>query len=318
MNFLLLIGGLTLVLFAANWLVKGASAVAKKFKVSDLVIGLTIVAFGTSSPELVTNILASQSGSTDLAVGNILGSNLSNIFLILGIAAIIFPLTVHHGTVWKEIPLAILAALLILILANDEWLDGAPTSIISRSDGMVLLCFMVIFLVYTFEIARKGTPDAVESVQKLPMWMSILMVVGGLVGLYFGGKWFVEGASNIARNLGVSERVIGLTIVAIGTSLPELVTSATAAYHKKTDIAVGNVVGSNIFNIFFILGLTAVLKPLPYSAATINFDAWMGVAAAVLLFGATRAFSKNQIGRSEGVIFILIYVAYLVYLIAFQ
>lgn len=315
MDVLLLVGGLTTVLFAADWLVKGASSIAKRFNVSDLVIGLTIVAFGTSSPELVTNILAARGGSTDLAVGNILGSNIANIFLILGVAAIVFPLTVQHGTVWKEIPLAILAAIMILILANDVQLDGAVENFISLGDGLVLLCFFAIFLVYTFEIAKES-PEEIEIVKMIHPPFAVLMVVAGLVGLYFGGNWFVNGASNLARTFGLSERVIGLTIVSIGTSLPELATSATAAYHKKTDIAVGNVVGSNIFNIFLVLGITSLLKPLPYPAEVVNFDAWMGVFAAGSLFFAARFWGKNQIGRREGGLFLLIYLTYIFYLIA--
>lgn len=314
MDFLWLAVGLVLVLYGARWLVDGASSVAKSLNVPDIVIGLTIVAFGTSAPELVTNLFSALDGKTDIAIGNILGSNIANVFLILGVAAMIFPLKVHHGTTWKEIPLSLLAALILFVMANDVWLDGGSDNVISRTDGLVLLGFMCIFLVYTFEIAKKS-PDETGDVAILPVWKSVVLIAVGLLGLFLGGKWFVDGASGMARIFGISERMIGLTIVAIGTSLPELATSIVAALNKKADIAVGNVVGSNIFNIFFILGLSATVRPLPYNAAQSNIDAWVAIGASALLFLSTRTLSKSVITRIEGVIFVGIYFTYLIYLI---
>lgn len=314
MDFLWLAIGLVLVIFSSKWLVEGASSVAKNMNVPDLVIGLTIVAFGTSAPELVANLFSVIDNKPDIAIGNILGSNIANVFLILGVAAAIYPLKVHHGTTWKEIPLSFLAAIVLFVMANDIWLDGNGSNMISRSDGLVLLGFMCIFLVYTFEIAKKS-PDDTEDVVTLPMWKSVTFIAVGLLGLFLGGKWFVDGASGMARQWGISERIIGLTVVAIGTSLPELATSIIAALKKKADIAVGNVVGSNIFNIFFILGISATVKPLPFNAAQSNVDALMTIGASALLFLSTRTLSKSVITRVEGVIFVGIYFTYLIYLI---
>lgn len=316
MDFLWLAVGLALVLYGAKWLVDGASSVAKSLKVPDLVIGLTIVAFGTSSPELVASLFASLNGKSDIAIGNVLGSNIANVFLILGITALIYPLKVHHGTTWKEIPLSLLAALVLFIMANDVWLDGISVNVISRSDGLVLLGFLGIFLVYTFEISKKA-PDETNDVVTLTGWKSAAFIAFGLAGLFVGGKWFVDGASGMARQLGISERVIGLTVMAIGTSLPELATSVVAALKKKADIAVGNIVGSNILNIFFILGVSATVKPLPYNAAQSNIDAIVAIAASAVLFLSTRIFSKAVITRVEGAIFAAIYFIYLIYVTAY-
>lgn len=308
--------GLVMVLLGANGLVGGASSIAKMLNVPDLVIGLTIVALGTSSPELVANYFSVMEGKPDIAVGNILGSNIANILLILGVTAIIYPVNVQSSTIWKEIPLCLLAALVLFVVANDQWLDGSPEGWISRTDGMVLLGFMAIFMVYTFEIAKKPTVG-IEDVSIMPLWKSILFVAGGLAGLFWGGKFFVDGASAMARSWGATERVIGLTVVAIGTSLPELATSVIAARQKKADIAIGNVVGSNIFNVFFILGTISTIKPLPYHAAESNKDAFVMIAASIALFVATRIFSRNQIGRTEGVIFAASYGVYLFWLLLF-
>lgn len=316
MVYLFLTGGVVAIVLSAGWLVEGASSIARRFGVSDLVVGLTIVAFGTSAPELTVNVFSALEGSTDIAVGNILGSNIGNIFLILGISAIIHPLVIQKNTTWKEIPLSLLAAVVLGIVANDKWIDKSTSgNFVSAIDGLVLLAFFTIFLVYTFEIARQQTSRETENEAKpLAVWKAILYVVFGLLGLYFGGKYFVQGAISVATQLGMSERLIGLTIVAIGTSLPELATSVVAAYKKNADIAVGNVVGSNIFNIFFILGTTALIKPLPFSEAS-NFDIGATILASLLLFLTTMTFGRKKIDRVEGVVFLLIYAAYLFYII---
>jgi len=314
LNFVFLVGGIVLIIYSANWLVDGASAIAKKFGINDLVIGLTIVAFGTSAPELTVNIFSAVKGSTDIAIGNVLGSNISNIFLIVGVAAVIYPIHIQNNTKWKEIPFSLLAVVILGVLANDVLIDKANTNFISRSDGLILLSFLIIFLIYTFGMAKKGniSVDTEEHIKQLPMPKSIFFVLLGLIGLYFGGKYLVEGAVNIAELLGMSERVIGLTIIAVGTSLPELATSIVAARKKKPDIIIGNVIGSNIFNVFFILGTTASINPLPFSTE-INFDLMIAVFASILLFISTLTLGKKVIVRTEGIIFLLIYVSYITY-----
>ncbi len=312
LDYLYLFGGIALIIFSANWLVDGASSIAKKFGISDLVIGLTIVAFGTSAPELTVNIFSALKGSTDIAIGNVLGSNIANIFLIIGISSLIFPLSIQKNTTWKEIPLSLLAAVVLGIIANDQMIDGSTTgNYVSRIDGLILLSFFLIFLVYTIEIA-KNQSDTEEQTKLLPLWQAIVFVLLGLAGLFFGGQYLVEGAVNIATDYGISERIIGLTIVAVGTSLPEMATSVVAALKKKADIAIGNIVGSNIFNIFFILGLTSVIQPLPFNSAN-NFDILAAIFASLLLFLSTITIGRRKVDRVEGGIFLLIYIGYIVY-----
>ena len=313
---LLFLVGFAGVIKGADWLVAGASSIAKRLRVSNLVIGLTVVAFGTSMPELVVNLFASFRGETEIAIGNILGSNIANILLILGIAAVIYPLRVTKGTVWKEIPLSLLAALLVGIMVNDRFLDGAASSALTRIDGLVLLAFFVIFLYYTVGIARQeGTndPDAVPQ-RVHTLGRAILLVLLGFVGLIVGGKLIVDGAVALATNLGVSTSLVGLTIVAVGTSLPELATSAVAAYRKNVDIAVGNVVGSNIFNIFFVLGASAVIRPLPFQVQT-NEDIFVTIGASALLFLVMFVGKRHLLERWQGVLFLVSYVGYVAFLV---
>lgn len=314
LNFIFLVGGIALIIYSANWLVDGASAIAKRFGISDLVIGLTIVAFGTSAPELTVNIFSALKGSTDIAIGNVLGSNISNIFLILGVSSIIFPLNIQTNTKWKEIPFSLLAIIVLAIMANDKFINGEPSNYISRIDGLVMLSFMAIFIMYTFEMSRKknGESQPEQKTKSLSNAKSIIFILLGLTGLFFGGKYLVEGAVNIAKILGMSEKVIGLTIIAIGTSLPELATSIVAASKKKSDIAVGNVVGSNIFNVFFILGTTACIKPLSFSPS-MNVDIMVAALASIMLFMTTITFAYKRISRNEGIIFVFIYLIYISY-----
>lgn len=314
MSILFLIGGLVVIILSANALVTGASSIAKNYNISDMVIGLTIVSIGTSTPELAISVISAIKGNTDIAVGNVLGSNIANIMLILGVSAMIYPLVVQKNTQYKEIPLGILAVVLVGILGNDIFLDKGTSNVLTRIDGIVLLCFFVIFLYYTFQIAsNEDAPD--EQIKKQSLWKSYLLVVAGIAGLYFGGDFFVEGAVSIARFFGMSDALIGLTIVAIGTSLPELATSIVAAIKKNSDIAVGNVVGSNIINVFLILGITATIKPLPLNNST-NIDISVAVLASVLLFLSTFVFHKKKVSRFEGGVFVALYIAYLCYLIA--
>ncbi|MCF6184890.1 MAG: calcium/sodium antiporter [Bacteroidales bacterium] len=318
LNFIFLAGGITLIIFSANWLVDGASAIAKKFGINDLVIGLTIVAFGTSAPELTVNIFSALKGSTDIAIGNVLGSNISNIFLIIGVAAVIYPIHIQKNTQWKEIPFSLLSVIVLGILANDVFINKTGANFISRSDGLILLSFLIIFLIYTFGMAKKGNTqiEPEEKIKELPVRKSTFLIILGLIGLYFGGKYLIDGAVNIAKILGMSERVIGLTIIAVGTSLPELATSIVAARKKKPDIIIGNVIGSNIFNVFFILGTTATISSLPFNSQ-INFDLIIAMFASILLFVTTMTLGKKVIVRTEGIIFLIIYVSYIAYSVVF-
>jgi cation:H+ antiporter len=318
LTYILFFIGFVLLIKGADLLVDGASSLAGKFGISAMVIGLTIVAFGTSTPELVVNLLASLQGSTELAIGNILGSNIANILLILGISAIFYPLAVQKSTTWKEIPFALLAAAVLAVMANDVIFDGATSSVVSKIDGFMLLSFFVIFLYYVYGLAKKDPNSIIQEVAVVEGKNSTLkdsvMVFLGIAGLTIGGKWIVDGAIAFASSFGVSEALIGLTIVAIGTSLPEMATSVVAAYKKKADIAVGNIIGSNIFNIFWILGLSSMINPLPFSQ-DLNIDLLVVLGATFVLFLTMFVGKKHTIERSQGVVFVLLYIAYIIYLV---
>ncbi|MGB9615257.1 MAG: calcium/sodium antiporter [Fervidobacterium sp.] len=309
LSILLLVLGLVFVSVGSDKLVEGASAVAKKLRVSDLLIGLTIVSFGTSAPELAVNVASSIKGTSEISLGNIIGSNVFNLLTVGGLSAIIRPVRVQHSTLRKEIPLSLLAAISVLALGNKT-----PT-LLTRGDGIVLLLFFTIFMSYIFEMAQKDR-QMFEELEKtkekeLSTLVSVLYILGGLAGLVIGGDWIVNGAIKLAKALGVSDKLIGLTIVAAGTSIPELATSIAATLKRNSEIALGNVVGSNIFNIFFILGVSAVIKPIAYNTA-LNIDL-------LLLIISTLAviwFSKDlEIGRLEGTIMFSTYIGYTVYLI---
>lgn len=322
MDILFLIGGLLLILLGANGLTDGASSVAKRFHIPNIVIGLTIVAFGTSAPELAVSVSSALKGSADIAVGNVVGSNIFNALMIVGCTAMFAPIVVQRNTLLKEIPLCILASLALLIMGNDMLLDKAADNVISITDGLILLCFMAIFLSYTLAIAKQPQPqnrtDAPQEeteVKELPLWRSLLYIVAGLAGLIYGGQLFVDGASGIARSLGVSESVIGLTLVAGGTSLPELATSIVAALKKNPEIAIGNVVGSNLFNIFFVLGCSAAITPLHLTGIN-NIDLLVLVGSSILLWLFGVFFGKRIITRIEGAILIICYVGYTTWLIS--
>jgi cation:H+ antiporter len=326
MNILLLVGGLVLILVGANGLTDGAAAVAKRFRIPSIVIGLTIVAFGTSAPELTVSVSSAIKGSADIAIGNVVGSNVFNTLMIVGCTALFAPIVISRNTLKKEIPLCILSSVVLLVIANDVWLDGDAKNVLSTTDGLVLLCFFVIFLGYTFAIAgnkeegngnkEEGNGGAEEEneIKEMPVWRSTLYIIGGLTALICGGSLFVDGASGIARSLGVSESVIGLTLVAGGTSLPELATSIVAALKKNPEIAIGNVIGSNLFNIFFVLGCSASITPLAVTGIT-NFDLLTLVGSGILLWFFGLFFAKRTITRIEGSILVLAYVAYTAVLI---
>jgi len=305
--------GLALLVVGANYFVKGASSLAKSFKIPSIVIGLTIVAMGTSAPELSVNLSSAFSGNTDIALGNVIGSNIVNILLILGVAVMITNLKVQRNTTRKEIPYSLFAAIAVLVMSADVFLDGAVSNVITRSEGLILLAFFGVFLYYVYRLTKQEQA-AEEEIELFPMWQTVLMIAGGLVALVFGGRWIVEGAVDIAATLGVSEKLIGLTIVAVGTSLPEFATSVVAAMQKKADIAVGNIVGSNIFNIFFILGATAVVKPLPIDPALL-VDIGVLMATTLFLFFAMYVGKRHTLERWQGALMIVAYIAYTTFLV---
>lgn len=307
--------GFVILIKGADMLVDGSVGLARRYGIADIVIGLTIVSFGTSAPELVVNLIASLNGNSEIAMGNVLGSNIVNIFFILGISAVIFPLTVKRNTTYKEIPFALLSALVILFLGNDMLFNYEDKAELSIGDGLVLLGFFAIFLYYISAISKNELPDEKDdTVVYMKPFKSIGLISLGLVGLIVGGMWIVDGAIEIATGFGVSQSLIGLTIVAIGTSLPELATSAVAAYKKNTDIAIGNVVGSNIFNVFWILGISSIINPIPVLQRS-NIDFAMNILASVLLFAFLFVGKRHMLERWQGIAFIGIYIAYVLYLI---
>lgn len=308
-NVLGLLAGLALILPGANYLTDGAAALARRFRILPLVIGLTIVAFGTSAPELTVSVVSALHGSAELAIGNVVGSNLFNILMIVGVTALVAPIAVTKGNLSKEIPLAILSSVVLLICGSDVWLGTGVENVLNRADGLLLLCFFAIFMGYTFAIARDGMQGEGEKVKEFPAWQCVLYIVGGLAALIGGGQLFVDGASGVARLLGVSESIIGLTIVALGTSLPELATSVVAALKKNPEIAIGNVIGSNLFNVFFVLGTSASISPLPLGNI-IPFDLFYLLGASLLLYFAGRFYKTRTITRLEGGVMVAAYVVY--------
>lgn len=308
-----LVVGFVLLIKGADLLVDGSSSVARLAGIRELVIGLTIVSFGTSAPELLVNVVASLNGSSELAVGNVLGSNIANIFLILGVAAVIYPLKVHTNTTYKEIPFQLLAALVIIFLAYDYWFNPGGFNGLQVGDGLVLLGFFAIFMYYVFSIS-KGEDTVKAEVAEMGLGKSVIWILGGIIGLGYGSHLIVEHSVSLATFAGVSERMIGLSIVAIGTSLPELAASAMAAYKRNTDLAIGNVVGSNIFNIFWIFGLSAVINPIAVQETSL-VDFLLNIAASLLLFGVLFVGKRHEIERSQGGLFLLIYISYIAFLI---
>jgi cation:H+ antiporter len=307
--------GLAVLIGGAEGLVRGAASLARRLGIPALVVGLTVVAFGTSAPELVVNLFAAVRGTTDIAIGNIIGSNIANILLILGCAAAIQPLRVQSTTIWKEIPFALLAMTLVLVFGSDRALDGVAADALTRTDGIALIGLFIVFLSYVINLARRGGETiGGEKVQVYALGRSILLTIGGLVALFIGGRILVDAAVVLARLAGLSEAFIGLTVVAVGTSLPEFATSVVAAYRRQDDIAVGNIVGSNIFNVFWILGLTSIIRPLPLHAGA-RLDVLVGIIATMLLLLAMFVGRRRTIDRWQGVAFMLCYAAYLGFLI---
>lgn len=314
LNILVFIAGFAILILGANMLVEGASSLAKRYNIPNIVIGLTIVAFGTSSPELVVNIFASLNKNPDISLGNVVGSNIFNVLGILGVASLIYPLSVKSNTTWIEIPLALLSAFVVLITANDMILDNEWASVISRSDGIIFLCFFLIFMVYNFTLMKTSSETDDVKVKDYSRLKASLFVVLGLLLLVGGGKLIVSSATALALMAGISERVIALTIVSIGTSFPELATSIVAALKKNVDIAIGNVVGSNIFNSFFILGVSAIIYPVSAPPKG-NIDLLVNVFISLLLFAVLFTGSRKKIDRWEGALFLVCYAGYVGWLL---
>lgn len=322
LNIFLIVVGIALLIFSADLLVKGAASLAVRWSVAPLIIGLTIVSFGTSAPELTVNMLSAVNGSSDLALGNVVGSNIANILLVLGIVAAIKAIKVKSSTVWKEIPFALLGAFLLLVMSNQVLLNGAADNEITRTDGIVLMSLMGVFMFYVISSAINGQhkhkdkmSEEMDEIKQYPSLQSTGLIIGGLIGLFIGGRMLVDNSVSLAQAAGMSEALIGLTIVAIGTSLPELVTSVVAATRGHVDLAIGNVVGSNIFNVFWVIGLTAVILPLPVSS-DIQIDILFSVFVTFLLFIFMFLGKKHRLSRIEGAAFITLYAGYLIYLVA--
>jgi cation:H+ antiporter len=311
MGFILLISGLVMVIKGAGWLVDGSSNLARRLGVSDLAIGLTVVAFGTSLPELTVNIFAAIGNEPAVAIGNVTGSNICNILLILGIAALLRPIQVQQSTVWKEIPFCLLAQIMLWVMVMDKSLNGATDNILSRTEGFGLIAMFLIFLAYIAGMAKKTSSTEQKNEQILfGFRKSVVLISLGLVLLVIGGKGIVEGAIRIADWMGLGKSFIAVTLIAVGTSIPELATSIVAAYKKNADIAVGNVVGSNIFNILFVLGTTSIIHPIPMSE-DLMLSIYVGIIAIVVLFITLFTGKRHTIDRWEGAGMLGLYVLYL-------
>ncbi|MEQ8715460.1 MAG: calcium/sodium antiporter [Cyclobacteriaceae bacterium] len=314
-NVVLIVVGFVLLIKGADFLVSGASSLAKRFNISDIAIGLTVVAMGTSAPELVVNIISGSSGHNEVVYGNIIGSNIFNMFLILGLAAVIYPITVQKNALWKEVPYSLLATIVFFVLVNDVmFLDSAQNEL-SLTDSFILLVMFGLFLLYIFlNMKNTGEVEGVEDIVIYGNLKTSIMVLAGIGGLSVGGKVIVDNAVELAHMFNVSEKLIGLTILAAGTSLPELATTAVAAFQKKSDLAVGNIVGSNIFNLLLVLGLTGLTSaPLVYDAV-LNVDVILIMIGTLMMFVFMFTLDKYKIDRVEGAIYLVGFVGYTFYL----
>lgn len=316
-DLVLIIVGFVLLIKGADFLVNGASSLAKRFNVSDIAIGLTVVAMGTSAPELVVNLISgaevTEGGTNDIVFGNIIGSNIFNVFLILGISSVIYPLTVQRNALWKEIPYSLLGTIIFFVLVNDVIFFEKETNTLGLFDSIILLVMFCIFLVYIFMNLQRH-PDDNEAMEDIVIYSNVkttLMIVIGIGGLVFGGRMIVDNAVEIATIFNVSQKLIGLTILAAGTSLPELATSAVAAFQKKSDLAVGNIVGSNIFNLLLVIGMTGLVHhPLGYPDS-LNMDMYFVMAGTLMLFLFMFTFAKYKLDRSEGLLYLLGFIIYM-------
>ena len=315
MNLLFLLLGLALILGGAHFLTDGSAAVAQRFRVPEFIIGLTIVAVGTSTPELIVSLLSAVGGQSDMAIGNVVGSNVFNVFVIVGICALIRPLPLTTGNIRRDIPFGVLAAVLLFAMTSDRLLHPGAADRLGRGDGIAMLALYIALMLYTIRSeGRTAAPGTAAAHSGPNLWIAVAMIVGGLAALVGGGELFLKHATAIARQLGVGESVIAITLVAGGTSLPELAASVVSVMKGKTELALGNVVGSNIANILLILGTSATIRPLTMGGIT-PVDTAMVVLSALVLFVAAFTFRRKTIDRWEGAIFLAIYGAYMVYLL---
>lgn len=305
--------GLLLLVKGADFFVDGSSAIAKRFNIPSMVIGLTLVAFGTSAPELAVSVSGSLNKANGIVFGNVVGSNIVNVLFILGLSALITPIRIKLKTIFNEMPFAILTTIALMLMAMDGLINGDPASVISRAEGWILLLFFSIYLYSMVEIAILGKEEYPEGeIVALPMKRSIIFTIGGLIAIMAGANLVVNGAIDIAKWLGLSETLIGLTIVAVGTSLPELITSVVAARKGENEIAVGNIIGSNIFNVLFIMGVSATIYPI--GIATENYtDLWVLFASMVVVM--PLMYTGKRIARLEGLAMMVAYIAYTVFIV---
>lgn len=310
-NTALFVVGFFILVKGAHWLVEGGSSLAKALGVSDLLIGLTVVAVGTSLPEMFIDVTAAYQGNTGIVIGDLIGSNVTNILLILGISAVIFPLKIQHNTTWKEIPFTFLAALMVLLLGNDKVIQSNGNSQLGRIDGLILLSFLAVYLYYLVSISKNTLRQYVLEEKRPGIFKPIIYVVLGMIMLFFGARAIVSAAVFIAEKMHISQTVIGLTVIALGSSLPELTASIVAAMKKRPDLALGNIVGSNIANIFLILGVCSIVRPLPLRPQD-NFAIGVAILASFLLFMSAFVGKRNVIDRWIGISFIAVYLFYLV------
>jgi cation:H+ antiporter len=311
-NIFLVLLGFLLLIRGADYFVAGSASLAKKMGVPTLIVGLTIISIGTSAPELFVNVIAATQGATDLSIGNVLGSNFADILLGLGIAAVIVPLSLKSATVWKEIPFSLLGAFMILVFGSDYLLDGTLPNAITRVEGIALFSFFIIFLVYTMGVKKSGEQPQ-EHIQLLPSWKMFGSIFGGIAALAIGGYLTVEAAVGIAAAVGMSQNLIGLTVVAAGTSLPEIVTAVQAARKNHIDLVVGGIIGTIIFNSLFVLGTTAIISPLPFNNNIIVDAIAVMVITVTLFIILLRSGKKKEIGMKTGVLFVVIYLAYITF-----
>ena len=315
LQILILVGGLALILFGANWLVDGSSSIAKKFGLSEFVIGLTIVGIGTSTPEMVVSFMSAFQGKADMAIGNIVGSNIFNVLMILGVTALISPLAITKTNLRRDIPLNILVTVLLIVLGMNFTIFGKGNDLLCRIDGFILLAIFAWYLWKSFKSDNGDTREEGEGIKTYKTLTSVILIIAGLAGLIIGGRLFVDSATLLAKMFGVSDKFIAITIMAAGTSMPELATCVVAALKGRGQLALGNVLGSNIANILLILGGAAVISPLSFGSMT-YVDLGVVLVAAVLIFLSAYCFKKKELDRIEASIFIILEICYMWYLIA--
>ncbi len=312
--FLLILVGFFITIKGADYLIDGASSLAKRFGVSELIIGLTIVALGTSAPEMVVNIYSSINGKDALILGNIIGSNLFNTLVILGIAALIYPIAIKKSTAFIEIPFSIFAGLILLFFVNDSFFNSSSVNVLSRWEGVILLGLFLLFMGYiVYQTLNDKIEDNTEY-ELLSRLKTAVYMIGGISGLTIGGKIVVDNAIKVAKSMGISDSVIGLTILAAGTSLPELVTAIAAARKKKSDLAIGNIIGSNIFNILLVLAISSTISPIKYNTA-LNLDMYVLLSGGAILFISLFTFGKRKLDKVEAILLLLLYSGYLGYML---